>query len=512
MLKDTRDYTRQLEQDGGKVAANFYEDIFNKEDQILPGIERLSSWQVHSAHLVASEINSLSDEGEAGPFYVPMPPGSGKTTGAIWGIIQYIRYNPGKRLCFMSPYIESVDRVYAELVDALGEERVGRYHSEKKGDKLEALRKPILLVTHQFIQHNYRALEGRDAFVVDEAIYETCSAKLSLIDFEAAHQWSRKYTILSEEFSKLIDLTRRMEKNLLEREIQFLAVPPGEDLSWAEAIANDLNLTDHSQLIDNWDCLSSVQRFCSALTKGGVFLSRGRQGHEGKGYALTYVAATLGVPRLDKTVVLTATGGLLYDVTGNFREADATKQFWTAPSFENLTLVKLSGPFSDKNYKTWRNSEMKETVVAYVDKLLSDIPEDSVYISLPKAVVDGCLRDYIGWHEKGEIRFPYTFAVHEKKVILSHHLLSVGSNEFKDCKAVIYLWDNHLPKEISVQRYHTLSGAPVTQETLESANSTKLSGDYASIRDAMYLDNMMQQIGRGNVRNIEDAIDRKSVV
>ena len=91
-----------------------------------------------------------------------------------------------------------------------------------------------------------------------------------------------------------------------------------------------------------------------------------------------------------------------------------------------------------------------------------------------------------------------------KTIHLSHHSLSIGSNDFKDCDAVIYLWDNHLPQSVSVQRFHTLADEPVTDEQLEDANSNKLMGYYGRIREAQYLDNMMQQIGRGNVRNIDN--------
>ena len=49
----------------------------------------LSDWQVHSANVTASAINTLAHGLETGPLYVPMPTGSGKTTGAIWGIIDF---------------------------------------------------------------------------------------------------------------------------------------------------------------------------------------------------------------------------------------------------------------------------------------------------------------------------------------------------------------------------------------------------------------------------------------
>ena len=50
--------------------------------------QHLSDWQIHSAHLVSSAIKFTHTDIKAGPWFVPMPTGSGKTTGAIWGITE----------------------------------------------------------------------------------------------------------------------------------------------------------------------------------------------------------------------------------------------------------------------------------------------------------------------------------------------------------------------------------------------------------------------------------------
>ena len=86
---------------------------------------------------------------------------------------------------------------------------------------------------------------------------------------------------------------------------------------------------------------------------------------------------------------------------------------------------------------------------------------------------------------------------------MSHHAVFIGTNKFKDCDAVLYLWDNHLRSSVAIQRFHILSDEPVTDNSLEDANKSRLLGNYERIRDAQYLDNMMQHIGRGSVRNID---------
>jgi hypothetical protein len=110
----------------------------------------------------------------------------------------------------------------------------------------------------------------------------------------------------------------------------------------------------------------------------------------------------------------------------------------------------------------------------------------------------------------GELNYPLQLERHNKTVYLSNHARSVGSNTFKDCDAVVYLWDNFLPSAVAVQRFHTLADEPITDDALLDANGGSLVGNYKRIREAQYLDNMMQQIGRGNVRAIdEDAIAGK---
>ena len=47
--------------------------------------QHLSDWQVHSAHIAAGAIGTVVSDFQTGPLYVPMPTGSGKTVGAIWG-------------------------------------------------------------------------------------------------------------------------------------------------------------------------------------------------------------------------------------------------------------------------------------------------------------------------------------------------------------------------------------------------------------------------------------------
>lgn len=479
----------------------FPEAIARRRDE-NDGYTWLSDWQVHSAHVTAGAISSLACGYETGPLYVPMPTGSGKTIGAIWGVVDFAEKYPDQRLCFLTPYQGSVDDVYGQLVEKLGADRVGHYHSEAGTNKEEVLAKPIVVLTHQFIQHNHGRLDDRDLFVVDEAIYATGEASLKLENFNQARSWATRNNVFSDEFVQLADYVSKMDERLRASNQNYVAAPHEESLDWAKAIAFDLDIRDHYQTIENSDVIVGAQRFCEALLEGLVFLSRGTI--DSKRWVPVYSAAVFGIPRIDKTVVLSATGGMVYDIAGPFKQSEGSRDHWTPPSYEKLKLVHLTGPAISGHYRTWTTISKKDQVVRYVDWVLSQVEEDKVYMTMPKKVLDKCLRGYFDQPANGDLEYPFTVTKHGKQISVSNHARSVGSNNFRECGAVVYLWDNHLPSSVAVQRFHTLAGEEVTDEALEDANGGNLVGDYKRIRDAQYIDNMMQHIGRGNVREIDE--------
>ena len=485
-----------------------FDKAIKQRRQENDGLAYLSDWQVHSAHLTAGAISSLTFGYEVGPLYVPMPTGSGKTTGAIWGMVKAAQEYPDQRLCFMTKYTEAVEEVHSALAAELGEDVVGHYHSEAFVNKDQELAKRIIVVTHNFVEYNRGRLDDRDLFVVDEAIYATGEASLRLQDFTEARSWATNHNIMPEAFTKLTDLAMSLDQKLRADGKKYIAAPYETDRPWVREIAFELKLSDHSQTISDNSRLVAVQRFCEALLEGLVFLSQGQKSKDS--YDPIFSAAVLGIPRIDKTVILSATGGMLYDIAGPFQQDSGSKNYWTSPSFRRLKMVQLSGPDLQGHYRTWTSQKNRDQVVAYVDWLIATIPETSIYMTMPKAVIDGCLRSYLNAPAKGELDYPLQLKRHNKTVHISNHARSVGSNAFKDCDAVIYLWDNHLPSAVAVQRFHTLADEPITDDALLEANGGSLIGNYKRIREAQYLDNMMQQIGRGNVRAIdEDAIAGK---
>ena len=480
-----------------------FDKAIKQRRQENDGLAYLSDWQVHSAHLTAGAISSLTfGYPDVGPIFVPMPTGSGKTTGAIWGMVKAAQEYPDQRLCFMAKYTEAVEEVHSALAAELGEDVVGHYHSEAFVNKDQELAKRIIVVTHNFVEYNKGKLDDRDLFVVDEAIYATGEASLRLQDFTEARSWATNHNIMPEAFTKLTDLAMSLDQKLRADGKKYIAAPYVTDRPWAREIAFDLKLSDHSQTISDNGRLVAVQRFCEALLEGLVFLSEGKKSKDS--YDPIFSAAVLGIPRIDKTIILSATGGMLYDIAGPFQQDMGSKEYWTPPSFRRLKMVQLSGPDLQGHYRTWTNQTIKDRVVAYVDWVISTIPETTVYMTMPKAVIDGCLRSYLNLPAKGEFDYPIALKRHNKTVYISNHARSVGSNAFKDCDAVVYLWDNHLPASVAVQRFHTLADEPITDDALFDANGGRLVGNYKRIREAQYLDNMMQQIGRGKVRAIDE--------
>jgi ATP:corrinoid adenosyltransferase len=487
------------------MTAGFRSNIASHREE-FPEANHLSGWQIATAIKVSSAVQCLATGLQEGPIYIPTPTGSGKTTGAIWGIIRLLDHYyddiARQRICFLTPYQDAVDEVYDQLVQHLGHETVGHYHSEAKVDKDEALKKQVIVVTHQFLEFNAERLNDRDIFIVDEALLATGVVSLKLQDILDARSWATSHNILKEEFEQLAQFAKNMDTARLELGAPYIAAPEGADLSWAKAIAFDLNLKDHRQTIGDLARMTSVQKFCAATVKGQVFLAESNKDKER--YDPIFYGADLDLPNLGKTLVLSATAGLIYELAGPFRHEYGTKHYWAGPSYEQLKLVQLSGPKIDGHYCTWSQPSKKDEVVGYVDWLLREIPEQRVYMSLPKQVLDGCLRQYLGQQQNKEIAYPIIVERHGKTVHVSHHSLSIGSNQFRDCDAVIYLWDNHLPQAVAVNQYHALAGERITQQTLDQISGGRLTGHYRAFKEAAYLSNMIQHIGRGRVRNFDD--------
>ena len=465
--------------------------------------KHLSDWQVHSAHIAAGAIGTVVSDFQSGPLYVPMPTGSGKTVGAIWGIIDQVREDPSLRVCFLTPYKEAVGKVHSTLTQYLGQDQVGYYHSDAFTDKYAELRKPVVVLTHQFIPHNPGRLDDRDLFVVDEAIYATGEASLNLTHFADARNWATSHNVFPKEFTALHNFAVDMDRELQSSDKKFLAAPNNQNYDWAAVISDTLKPEDHHQSISNLEPLLGVQRFCEALQQGMVFLSKGNRTKDR--YVPTFSAAVFGIPRLDKTVILSATGGMVYDIAGPFTQDSGSRNDWSPPDYTNLNLVQLSAPEIKGHYNHWKSGKSKQQVVAYFDWLLGVIPEKSIYITMPKAVLVNCLSERLNLPKKDSIEYPIQINTEDgKEVFITNHARSVGSNDFMNCEAVVYLWDNHQPQSVAIQRFHILSDEAITQDALDDANRGVLVGDYQRIREANYIDNMMQQLGRGGIRKINE--------
>ena len=488
------------------MAYKIMQDVVARRRGEYPEYDFLSDYQVHSASLVSSTIEGKAQEYclDAGPVYVPFPTGSGKTIGAIWGITSVVERYPDKRICFLTPYKNAVDQMYQALVRHLGSDTVGMYYSDALFvDKATELQKQVVVLTHQFVPYNKGALDDRDLFVIDEAIYATATVTLKLEDFAHALTWATSTGTLSDEFMQAHQFAVELYGRLKEDDERRF-YPPKElsERKWAEAISElDLH-SELGQTLANRDAIAGVQIFCEALSLGLVFLDRG-QGHDPKKYTPTFNAAILGIPNLDKTVVLTATGGLIYDACGVIKESSTSRHYAAPVTYDQVTLTQLPDPDIKGNYKTWTTEGKKAEVTGYLDWVLQNVEEDEAYVSLPLAVIDHCLRDYFGLGG-GELALPITVIKHGKRLHISHHQLAIGTNAYKDCPAVIYLWPNHLPKRVTLQRQTALDQKPLTDESLMIANSRKQQGPFAQMRAAQYVDNIVQQIGRGRIRQMDE--------
>ena len=460
----------------------------------------LSPWQKSSVAAVCAGINAKVWGLEKGPRYIAMPTGSGKTVGAVEAIRQHYA---DKRICFLTPYIDAVETVYNDVVASIGSDMVGVYWSGcPLMNKDEALFRQVVILTHQFVAHNPDRLQDRDLIIVDEAIYSTNDESLGLSAFASAMAWAQRTGECVVEFEAAFAFANKMHNQRGLTSFQYIAPSHDEDLSWASSLAK-IEFWHCLQFISANDHVLDVQRFASALANGMGFLSRGSLG--GNRSNVKFCASQLSFPDLDKVVVLTASGWLLYEETKLFKPSFAATQCWSKPSFANLSLTQLPDPNIGGHYSSWGQAHKVSQVEGYLDNLLRIIPETEIYLTCPLAILKNCLRQYLDLplENNGDLLLPATLSKLGKTIHISHHDISVGSNKFKSSQAVVYLWENFKPSFVAVERHHTLTGRPVTQSSLASANGQQLGEPYRSIKDVLLIENIVQHIGRGNIRNYD---------
>lgn len=463
----------------------------------------LSAWQQGAVSLTTETLIRVAKGLVDGPLYVSMPMGSGKTTGAVQAMVELVARFPEKRICYCARYTEAVDSVYESLVALVGEENVGRYYRENHGVSFkDAAEKTVLLITHASLSHHHDNLKERDLFIVDEAIYETSSAMLTFPDFATAKDLAERGDILRDEFRELFELIQKMDAELNnDKDKRFVLPQEKTDLVFARKI---LDAADKNILLlgmASYDLLFKVRVFCEALLRGQAYAFNNKKGTMSN---KEFFAGGLSLPNNKKTVVLTATGGFVYNIAGGLRQDELVAKRFQRPDYTNLTLVKLSGPKPSGHYKGWGDTRKKDQVNSFIEHVIKAIPEKKIYVTVPKAVLDECLSGYFGPEDIRRDGKCLEFYREGKHIFVSHHDQKIGSNDFQSCTAVVYLWDNYKPRNVPFQVYYTLTGEPMTEAELAIANAKKTTGELQQMKNSLLAENLIQQLGRGCIRNIDD--------
>ena len=129
--------------------------------------------------------------------------------------------------------------------------------------------------------------------------------------------------IMPDEFGAAYDYGHAMDVELRETGKKFIAPQNHNELVWAKSIANDFKSEVYRQSITQDNNVERVQIFCEALCEGLVFLAKGATGNDN--YDPFYSAAVLGIPNLQNTAILSATGGMLYDIAGSFKQGSSSR-------------------------------------------------------------------------------------------------------------------------------------------------------------------------------------------
>lgn len=454
-----------------------------------------TDYQFKASAVVAEAIHRKGTGLEPGTRYISMPVGCGKTTGAIWGITRFVKENPGKKVCFLTPYVQGVKDQFETLKEELGANVVGRFYNGASCDKQQQMDKDVFVCTHQFGSYNLAKLQDRDLVVVDEAAYGSDDVQITSGSIYKAYDWARRERILEKEFRAIFDL--------LDGIVQqgrtgngFLPIDCSSVRPELGAIAA-YNFSKAVNPFSDKAGIGDLQNFCIAMLDGKAFAAYRDNGE------VIFVSGALGIPSVDNAIILTATGGLTYDDVGSFSEIPLVKAVFKAPKYDQLTLVRLSDPEIKGSYKTWKGQKTKESVEAYVSWVLEQVTEDEIYFCVPKSVFDWCLKEFFGFASTEKVELPTKVTKDGKTIRISHHHVGIGSNNYKNCKAVVYLWDSHIPKLATIRKYHVLSGDSVTTGSLEDANNGDLRGAFSKVRDASLVENVIQQIGRGQIRQID---------
>ncbi len=459
-----------------------------------PDLAPMSDFVVKTAGYVISAMEVKAMRPAAVPDFVSAPVGAGKTTGALLGLAKMYEEDNSFRGVMLTPYIDHAEALYRQLVEKVGMGNVCVWTSkhDHKADseftqrfgKDEVRDYPIAIICHQAVQNPDHAgfLGRRDLWVYDEMPENIRPASLTLASFAEAWSWAEN----TGNVDKIADARSAHAWATVVQDTVSQNYDAILEMPWVDRIAAwDMLEYKDTHLVNA--VVSEVVHWCKAVQSGMGFVSRKTYG---KSRSVTFNGALCELPDAGKTVILSASAWVSgYNIAPD-KYTREVESLLPVSEYRDLNLVHLDPPKGlPKYYKSFASSRSaKDKVTKFLKDLIAEIPDDKIFLTCPKAVQPIAEAALAGCG---------------KEVHISHHGIGTGSNEWRECTAVVYFLDHFIPAEAHVNRKHAIVGDKITDETLEDAQHY-LRGQYADIKKGHHLASMMQLVGRGCVRVRDD--------
>ena len=423
----------------------------------------------------AKMIELLDAEGPVQEYFTAET-GSGKSRA----IVEFIReYGQELKLALVLNSTEEVRKKYSEL-SSIGGVRYWLSDTTNPLEKSDLKSAQIAIVTHQFFNtsNNRNYLGTRDIIIVDETPLWEKQKTFTAQDLHVARE---ELVIAKDELQPAVGAyTWLTTKKHSKKYLPFTEANCPEIFEGLRLLATE----------GNW--------------KGKEVLERAEEGramlfsdeYRNKRNSPVSIVYPLKSPLWnDKVLIVSATAHL---EGGQLRKNPP--QPTIEGNFENVEFVQCEWPDTPKEVKK-ASREAQDTMFDVVAQILRNQVKGETLIV-----------GYKDWNARFHQRLQTDFnsfsgdgyQVNGYTIHLLHHGKGVGSNDYKDCKEVIYIGLQHIPKFANLAEvfYHT--GEQITDKSLARVQQK---GDLLDQLITGKLEaEIKQMVARGNCRNSVDGL------
>lgn len=425
-----------------------------------------------------------------------------RTHAAVWGLVQYVKFNPGTlhffnadtglgkttgfqlaiKACWdafwrdlpvliMVPTKHDAEKMYLAM-EALEEGCAGVWtethdpqsavHDEHftpthSFTKHEAAAKKCLVVTHNAGKCCEEWVGRRDIVFVDEDPPPVSHERFDPWMFTKARDEEAERGGRFDLFQE----AHEWAEGQCEAGIRPLEIP-----EWVGAMLEVEAVTEAGK---------SLQRLAKAINDGRAFADRVK--------ATTWHTYNYDLPFQDRMIIFSATAQ--YE----------GYQFGSDNQFVTDLLPKV-----DYSNVTFRFGEWPEGVSKYHRRIMEDRAQRELFFSF--------LHEWIGWaDEKTLIVCPKAFRSDLSTMFpmakVTNYGRDVGSNDYRDCDVVYVVSEHHVPKNTHRARYlgHSSEGR-LSEDTLRPLENTR-GKLMLELEDAHHSVHLKQMIARSNIRNVD---------